>query len=42
MAAAEGDVRQMANILEQFPEFCADSVDYDFRSAAHVAAAEGQ
>ncbi|CAF1257136.1 unnamed protein product [Didymodactylos carnosus] len=32
----------MANILEQFPEFCADSVDYDFRSAAHVAAAEGQ
>ncbi|CAF0951988.1 unnamed protein product [Rotaria sp. Silwood1] len=42
MAAAEGDVKQMANLLEQFPEFHADSVDYDFRSAAHVAAAEGQ
>ncbi|CAF2718292.1 unnamed protein product [Rotaria sp. Silwood2] len=32
MAAAEGDVEQMANLLEQFPEFRADSVDYDFRS----------
>ncbi len=42
MAAAEGHVRQMANILEQFPKFRVDSVDYDFRSAAHVAAAEGQ
>ncbi|CAF4359786.1 unnamed protein product [Rotaria sp. Silwood2] len=42
MAAAEGDIKQMANLLEQFPEFRADSVDYDFRSAAHVAAAEGQ
>jgi ankyrin repeat protein len=41
-AAAEGNVRKMTNILEQFPEFRADSVDYDFRSAAHVAAAEGQ
>ncbi|CAF3211104.1 unnamed protein product [Rotaria socialis] len=41
-AAAEGDVRQMADFLEQFPEFCVNSVDYDFRSAAHVAAAEGQ
>jgi ankyrin repeat protein len=42
MAAAEGNVKQMINILKQFPGFHADSVDYDFRSAAHVAAAEGQ
>jgi urea transporter len=42
MAAAEGSVQQMVKILEQFPKFRADSVDYDFRSAAHVAAAEGQ
>jgi ankyrin repeat protein len=42
LAAAVGDIRQMANILQQFPEFRASSVDYDFRSAAHVAAAEGQ
>ncbi|CAF3922058.1 unnamed protein product, partial [Rotaria sordida] len=42
MAAAEGDIKQMANLLEQFPELRADSVDYDFRSALHVAAAEGQ
>ena len=42
MVAAEGDVKQLTNILEQFPEFRIDSVDYDFRSAAHIAAAEGQ
>jgi len=42
MASAEGNIRQMASILQQFPLFRADSVDYDFRSAAHVAAAEGQ
>ncbi|CAF1443563.1 unnamed protein product [Adineta steineri] len=41
-AAAEGNIRQMTNILKQFSNFRADSVDYDFRSAAHVAAAEGQ
>jgi ankyrin repeat protein len=42
MAAAEGNIQQMASILQQFPDFRADSVDYDFRSAAHIAAAEGQ
>ena len=42
MAAAAGDIRQMASILQQFPDFHVDSVDYDFRSAAHIAAAEGQ
>ena len=42
MAAVAGDVKQMSNILKQFPKFRIDSVDYDFRSAAHVAAAEGQ
>ncbi|CAF1428550.1 unnamed protein product [Adineta ricciae] len=41
-AAGEGNVKQMINILKQFPQFRADSVDYDFRSAAHIAAAEGQ
>ena len=42
VAAAVGNIRQMANILKQFPKFSADSVDYDYRSAAHIAAAEGQ
>ena len=42
MAASEGNIRQMASILQQFPQFRIDSVDYDYRSAAHVAAAEGQ
>ncbi|UJR07410.1 hypothetical protein I4U23_011696 [Adineta vaga] len=41
-AAGEGNVKQMINILKQFPRFRADSVDYDYRSAAHIAAAEGQ
>ncbi len=42
MTAVEGNTEQMGNILKQFPKFRVDSVDYDFRSAAHVAAAEGQ
>lgn len=42
MAATEGNIRQMTNILEQFPKFLINNVDYDFRSAAHVAAAEDQ
>jgi hypothetical protein len=33
----------MADFLEQFPHLNAlERVDYDFRSVAHVAAAEGQ
>jgi ankyrin repeat protein/urea transporter len=42
MAAAVGDIKQMVSILQKFPYFRVDSVDYDFRSAAHIAAAEGQ
>jgi len=42
MASADGNIEQMSNILENFPNFQIDTVDYDYRSAAHIAAAHGQ
>ena len=43
MISAEEDTRVVANFLKEFPHVNAlEWVDYDFRSAAHVAAAEGR
>jgi ankyrin repeat protein len=43
MIAAEQDTQIMNSFLKQYPNLNAlDSVDYDFRSAAHVAAVEGK
>ena len=43
MSAAQEDVDKMDSFLTQFPHFnMMECVDYDSRSAAHVAAAEGR
>ena len=43
MIAAKEDISVVINFLKEFPHVNAlECVDYDFRSAAHVAAAEGQ
>ncbi|CAF1123463.1 unnamed protein product [Rotaria sordida] len=43
MIAAQEDIQVMANFLQEFPQLNAlECVDYDFRTAAHVAAAEGR
>ncbi|CAF1475545.1 unnamed protein product [Didymodactylos carnosus] len=42
MSVAQNDINKMADYLTQFPHFNAfECIDYDFRSAAHVAAVEG-
>ncbi|CAF2106442.1 unnamed protein product [Rotaria magnacalcarata] len=43
MIAAQEDINVMDNFLKEFPQLNAlENVDYDFRSAAHVAASEGR
>ena len=43
MLAGQGDTQIMTNFLKEFPNLSMfDCVDYDFRSAAHAAAAEGR
>lgn len=43
MIAAQEDINIMDNFLNEFPQLNAiEYVDYDFRSAAHVAATEGR
>ena len=42
MASAKENIEQMSNILENFPHFEIDTVNYDYRSATHIAAAHGQ
>ncbi len=43
MIVAQEDIQLMENFLKEHPNFNAiEAVDYDFRSAAHIAAAEGR
>lgn len=43
MITAQEDIKVLENFLKEYPQLnILESIDYDFRSAAHVAAAEGR